>query len=451
MSRVLAAVAIVGLLALVSGSRAARAQISGDAIDPAIATLVAGVSTARLRANDARLVGFGTRSTYSEKTGSKTRGVFAARDWIAAQFRAVARASGGRMTVALDGYVQEPRAHVPRAVEISSPVATLSGDEPGSRTYVISSHYDSRNSDNDDGVADAPGADDNGSATSCVLEAARVMAATRFRGTIVFATYDGEEQGLFGSGHHAATLKAANIDVQGDVNNDIIGASTDWEGHSGPDEIRVFSQSLPLGAVPNVVNHVGSENDSPSRELARFAKDVSERYVPPMRAKLIYRTDRFLRGGDQESFLAQGFPAIRFVEPYENYDHQHQNIRLENGKQYGDLMQFMDFEYLTRACRVNVATLAALALGPGLVRNLKVLAQSLSNDTVLTWDPTPGAVAYEVVSRETSEPLWGPPLVSVGVTTATLRGYSKDNALFGVRAVDAQGRRGVVAFPTPQR
>lgn len=451
MSRVLAALTVVGLLALAPESRPARAQTPGQPSDPAIAALVASVSTARLRAIDARLVAFGTRSTFSEKSGSKTRGVFAARDWIAGQFRDIARTSGGRMTVALDSYLQEVRPRIPRAVEISSPVASLRGDEPGSRTYVISSHYDSRNSDNDDGVGDAPGADDNASATACVLEAARIMAPMQFRGTIVFATYDAEEQGLLGSGHHAATLKAAGVDVQGDLNNDIIGASTDFQGHSGPNEVRLFSESLPVGAVPNTVNHVGSENDSPSRELARFAKDAGLRYVPEMSIKFIYRTDRFLRGGDQESYLAQGFPAVRFVEPYENFDHQHQNTRVENGTQYGDLMQFMDFDYLTRVCRINVATLASLALGPGVVRNLKMLTQTLSNDTVLTWAATPGAISYEVVSRETSEPLWGPPLVTVGVTTATLRGYSKDNALFGVRAVDAQGHRGVVAFPTPER
>ncbi|MBV8601630.1 MAG: M28 family peptidase [Candidatus Eremiobacteraeota bacterium] len=429
---------IAAVLAVASFGTIGLAQSPAPGVDPALASAVAAVSPQRLREVDERLVAFGTRNTFSDATSTKTRGVFAARDWIASRFRAIAATSGGRMTVALDEYVQTPRRRFPRSAKISSVVATLRGDEPGNRTYVLSSHYDSRNTDDTDPSGDAPGADDNGSAVTCVLEAARVLAPLHFRATIAFATYDAEEQGLYGSAHHAQTLKAAGVDVEGDVNSDIIGASTDWNGLSAPGEVRL---------------HSSPEDDSPSRQLARFSREIGERYVPSMRVVMINRTDRFLRGGDQMSFQEQGFPGIRYTEIYENFDHQHQNVRVENGKQYGDLIQFMDFEYLTRVCRIDVATIASLALGPALVRNVKLLDRTLSNDSTLSWDAVPGAAGYEVVVREPMEAYWRAPVatLSAGVTTVTVRGYPRDNWIFGVRAFDAQGHRGVVAFPTPQR
>src|SRR5690349_6293059 len=314
--------------------------------DPAIAAAVAKVSADRLKATDTKLVGFGTRNTFSEKLGDK-RGVFAARAWIADQFREIAKASHGRMTVAYDTHVHAADGkRVPRDVEISSVIATLKGDEPGGRTYVMSSHYDSRNSDNADTTQDAPGADDNGSGTSAVIEAARVMAALPTHATIVFATYDSEEQGLFGSAHHAAALKASGADVEGDLNNDIVGASVGDQGEKNPGLVRIFSEALAAGADPKQVNLVGNENDSPSRELARYAQEVGDRYQPDFHGELVFRADRFLRGGDHESFNAAGFPAIRFVEPVENFAHQHQTPRTENGIEYGDLQKFMDFDYL---------------------------------------------------------------------------------------------------------
>ncbi|MBV8074101.1 MAG: M28 family peptidase [Candidatus Eremiobacteraeota bacterium] len=416
----------------------AGAQSPAQAADATLAAAVAAVSTERLRTVDERLVAFGTRNTFSDTTSTATRGVFAARDWIASRLRDAARTSGGRMSVALDEYVQAPERYFPRSAKISSVVATLRGDEAGSRTYVLSSHYDSRRSDGDDPTGEAPGADDNGSAVTCVLEAARVLAPLHFRATLLFAAYDAEEQGTYGSAHHAKALKAAGVDVEGDVNSDIIGASTDWNGLSAPNLVRL---------------HSTVEDDSASRQLARFARDAGLTYVPSMQVLMINRADRFLRGGDQESFQEQGFPGIRFTETYENFDHQHQNVRVENGKEYGDLIRFMDFEYLTRVCRINVATVGALGLAPGAVRNLKLDNRTLSNDSTLTWEGVPGAAGYEVVVREPMEAYWRAPLTTVGagVTTVTVRGYPRDNWLFGVRAFDAQGHRGVVAFPAPQR
>ena len=437
------------VLAAVSWSSVAQAA-PPPGVDPAIAAAVAGVSPARLKANDLKLVSFGTRSAFSEKLGDE-RGVFAARAWIADQFREIAKASHGRMTVAYDTYLQKADGkRVPRDVEISSVIATLKGDEPGGRTYVMSSHYDSRNSDNADGTRDAPGADDNGSGTSAVIEAARALAGLPVHATVVFATYDAEEQGLFGSAHHAAALKEAGIDVQGDLNNDIVGASVGDQGEKNPGFVRIFSQALAQGADPARVNVIGNESDSPSRELARYAKEIGDRYQTGFRGELVFRTDRFLRGGDHSSFNAQGFPAIRFVEPVETFTHQHQDVRTENGIEYGDLPKFMDFDYLARGTRYNVSVLGSLAMGPGLPDSVKVLTKELDNRTQLTWMPVPGAVTYEVVRRKTTDPVWTA-VTDVGNVTAATLPFSKDNWLFAVRAVDAQGHRGVPAFPVPVR
>jgi hypothetical protein len=428
----------------------AASAVPAPAPDPAIAAIVAKVSAQRLEAADTKLVGFGTRNTFSEKLGGQ-RGVFAARAWIADQFREIAKASQGRMTVAYDTHVHAADGkRVPRDVEISSVIATLQGDEPGGRTYVMSSHYDSRNSDNADITQDAPGADDNGSGTAAVIEAARVMAALPTHATVIFATYDSEEQGLLGSAHHAAALKAAGVDVEGDLNNDIIGASVGDQGEQNPGTLRIFSQALAAGADVARVNLVGNENDSPSRELARYAQEVGDRYQPGFRGELVFRADRFLRGGDHESFNASGFPAIRFVEPVETFAHQHQNVRTENGVRYGDLQDFMDFDYLARVTRYNVSVLASLAMGPACPDSAKVLTKALDNNTQLTWMPVAGAVSYEVVRRRTTDATWTD-VTDVGNVTSVTLPFSKDNWLFAVRAVDAQGHRGVPAFPLPVR
>jgi len=355
------------------------------------------------------------------------------------------------MTVAYDSYLQKADGgRIVRDVEISNVIATLKGDEPGGRTYVMSSHYDSRNTEVSDGTLDAPGADDNGSGTAAVIEAARVMAALPTHATVIFATYDSEEQGLFGSAHHAAALKAAGVGVQGDLNNDIIGASVGDQGEKNPDQVRIFSEALTHGANPALVNAIGNENDSPSRELARYAREVGDRYVPGLHGDLIFRADRFLRGGDHESFNANGFPAIRFTEPVETFAHQHQTLRTEDGVEFGDLPKFMDFDYLARVTRYNVAVLASLAMGPGRPDSASILTKKLDNNTQLTWTPVPGAVTYEVVRRKTTDAEWTDVTDVGGVTEVTLP-YSKDNWLFGIRAVDARGHRGVPAFPLPVR
>ena len=418
--------------------------------DLAIARLLPLVSPERLRETDAHLVAFGTRSTFSE-AAPPGRGAFAARDWIAAQFRQVAASSGGRMSVSLDEYLQKADGkRVPRDVTISSVVATLHGDEPGGRTYVMSSHYDSRNTDDSDGTRDAPGADDNASSVAAVLEVARLLANVPLHATVIFAAYDAEEQGLFGSAHHAQTLRAAGADVQGDLNNDIIGASVGDRGQKNPDYVRIFSEALQAGADPTRVNVLGNENDSPSRELARYTHETSDAYLPGFDARMVFRADRFLRGGDHESFNKAGFPAIRFTEPVETFAHQHQDVRVEGGVQYGDLLQYEDFAYLAQVTRINLAVLASLASGPGRPQKTWVLTKALTNDTTLGWTPVPGAARYQVVRRLTTDADWTT-VSDAGAGTSVTLPFSKDDWIFGVRAVDAAGRVGVAAYPLPQR
>jgi Zn-dependent M28 family amino/carboxypeptidase len=418
--------------------------------DPEVSRALASISPARLRSIDLTLVGFGTRSTFSE-AGGRQRGAFAARDWIADQFRAIARASHRRMSVALDTYTRPADGkQLKRDVVISSVLATLTGDEPGSRTYVISSHYDSRNSDDDDGVHDAPGADDNASGVACVLEAARALASMPLHATVIFAAFEGEEQGLYGSEHVANGLKAGGVDVEGDLNNDIVGSSTGPQGETNPTSVRIFSEALAAGASVPRVNATGSENDSPSRELARYVKDVGDVYAAPLQGLLVFRADRFLRGGDHESFNAAGFPAIRFTEPVEDFRHQHQDVRVENGVQYGDLPAYVDFDYLAQVTRYNTAALASLARGPGRPPGASIVVSALTNDTTLRWQPVPGATRYEIVRRATTDAVWQTAQDAGDVTQITLP-QSKDDWLFGIRAVDADGRRSVVAFPAPVR
>ncbi len=419
-------------------------------MDPAIAGMLKQIDPARLKSDDEKLVSFGSRNLFSDTSSTTTHGVFAARDWIAAQLREIAKTSNGRMSVTLDTYTAPKIDSTPRSVVCSSVIAVLKGDDPEGRTYVLSSHYDSRNSDGNDPTKASPGADDNGSATSGVIEAARALAPHAFHATIIFAAFDGEEQGLFGSDHYAKLLRTQNANVQGDLNSDIIGSSHAHDGSYDPDHVRLFSESLPLGADRRTTNARGSENDSPSRELARFVRSVDDVYVPSMKTVMIYRADRFLRGGDEESFTAVGYPATRFVEAHENYDHQHQTIRVENGIQYGDLLQYVDFDYLARVTQMNVAAVAALATGPGAPADAELLTARLGYDSTLRWTPVPLATSYEIVWRATTATDWEYAKDVGNVTEATVP-VSKDDFILGIRAVDAQGHRSVVSYPSPVR
>jgi len=412
---------------------AAAQQPPPTSNDPAIAAMVRAVDPSALRRDDTALVGFATRNDFSETSSTATRGVFGARDWLVAQFTDIAKNTGGRLSVRLDTYEQPKTARTPRSVTESSVIATLRGDEPGP-LYIISGHYDDCNGDCTDGMGVAPGADDNGSGSSAVLEAARVMAPHHFRGTIVFAIFDGEELGLWGSAHYADQLKAAHTGVAADLNNDIIGNSTGGNGVHEPAVVRLFSDTA----------------DSPSRELARYITQAAADYVPEVAMRQIWRGDRFLRGGDQESFQDDGFPAIRFVEANENFAHQHQNVRVENGLQCGDLLQYIDFDYMAAVTRVNVAALAALASAPPPPSDAQIVTRRLVYDTTVRWKRSPGATAYEVVWRATDAAAWQFSKNVGDVTEATIP-VSKDDFVVAVRALDAAGHRSVASALTAVR
>ena len=402
-----------------------------------------------------QLVSFGTRNTLSEQNDPK-RGIGAARDWLYAEFLKVAESSGGRMTVEKQSFEQPKAQRIPQPTVLTNIVATLKGTQPESadRIYVVSGHYDSMCNSPTDAKCDAPGANDDASGTAAVLEMARVMAKYQFDATIVFMTVPGEEQGLLGAAHYAEDAKQKSVNIDAMFTNDIIGNTLGGNGVRDRATVRVFSEGVPSNettAEATVRRSVGGENDSASRQLARFIKETGESYVPQMKVMLIYRRDRYGRGGDHNPFLERGFPAVRFTEVNEEYKHQHQNVRIEGGVQYGDLPEFVDFPYVANVARVNAASLAMLALAPSRPRNVVILTARLSNDTDLKWDANkePDLAGYEIVWRDTTSPVWTNSQSIGNVTSYTMKGMSKDNYFFGVRAVDKDGNRSPVTYPKP--
>ncbi|KAF7302959.1 Peptide hydrolase [Mycena kentingensis (nom. inval.)] len=410
--------------------------------------MMAQVDPARIEAIITQLVAFGTRNTMSSQT-DPTRGIGAARDWIAGQMRTFAATSGGRMTVAVPGYTQAVSGSITHATLISNVVATLRGSTEPTRIYVVSGHYDSRNSNNSDFTNDAPGANDDASGVAVVLELARIMATHQPAATIMFAAVAGEEQGLLGSNFMATTLKNQSADVQGMLNNDIVGSSTADDGSTDPFTIRMFTEGIPptdtLAQVHSRATS-GAENDSPIRQLGRFVAEVASNAITQMNVQMVYRADRFGRGGDHESFLAQGYPAVRFTEPHENFAHQHQNVRVVNGVQFGDLPQFCDFEFIARVARVNGVALWSLAQAPGTPKGLTLDTSVLTNNSTLRWTRDTRAAGYEIVWRASEDPFWTHVIPVGAVSSATVL-LSKDNAQFGVRAVGANGFKSPAGFP----
>jgi hypothetical protein len=400
-----------------------------------------------------RLTQFGTRHTLSSQD-DPVRGIGAARDWIRDQLQASAAASGGRMTVEVQSFVQPAGGRIPVPTTISNVVATLHGSTSPDRVYVVSGHYDSRVTDVLDFTSDAPGADDDASGVAAVLELARVFATRPTEATIMFVAYAGEEQGLFGSQVMARQLRAGKADVQAMFSNDIVGASSAFDGTPpDPRTVRLFVEGVPTAETAQQTANrqlVGGENDGPSRQLARFVQDVAQNEETGLRVRVIWRRDRFLRASDHVSFLQQAYPAGRFTEPRENFNHEHQNTRVENGVQFGDLPQFCDFGYITRVAKVNAATLWSLAQAPGTPKDVTIVAAVLTNTSTLTWTrgAEPDLAGYEVVWRETTAAQWTNVIPVGDVTTATID-LAKDNVHFGVRAVDRDGHRSPVAYPQP--
>ena len=445
----------ISLFALLLGATVGSAAPAPKP-NPQIASVVKEISADKIEANIRKLVSFGTRHTLSDAT-SETRGIGAARRWLQAEFERYARDSGGRLQVAMDEFTQPPGERNPQPAQVVNVVATLPGEqaEARDRIYVVSGHYDSRVSDPMNATADAPGANDDASGVAAVLEMARVMSKQQWDATLVFMAVAGEEQGLLGSTHWAKMAKEKNWNVAGMITNDIIGSSRAEDGHIDNQHVRLFAEGVPaLREMPEAWRQqiqTGGENDSPARALARFIKTTGERYVRGMTVNIIYRKDRYLRGGDHLPFLEAGFPAVRMTEPNENFKHQHQDVREENGVPYGDLPEFDDFAYIAQVARINAAALGALALAPATPSGVEMETRELTNDTTLHWQPNPepDLAGYEIFWRETTSPLWQHELSTGKVTRYTVAKVSKDNFLFGVAAVDQEGNRSPAVYPAP--
>ena len=417
--------------------------------------IIAAFDPDRVEANIRKLVSFGTRHTLSVQD-DPNRGIGAARDWIAAEMTKYAAESGGRMAVTVPSYIQQPGPDDPRIdvpTKISNVVATLKGSVDPNRTYVITGHYDSRVTDVMNRTADAPGANDDASGTAVIMELARVMATHQPDCTLIFAAVAGEEQGLYGSTFLAQQLKDAGADVQGMFTNDIVGSSRGDDGTRDPFSLRLFAQGPPSTEDAERAAlrlSIGGENDSPARELARFVAEVAGPQTTRMNIRLIYRLDRFLRGGDNLPFLEQGWPACRFTEPNENFAHQHQDVRVENDVQFGDLPEFVDFDYVARVAGVNAAWMWSASQAPGLPQDVTIDTSVLTNDTKIDWThgDDSSLAGYEVVWRPTINPFWTHVIPVGDVSTATID-LSKDNVVFGVRSVSHDGLRSPAVFPFP--
>jgi hypothetical protein len=424
--------------------------------DPGLLALLSQIDPNRIQNTIQTLVGFGTRHTLSSQT-DPVRGIGAATAWVAQQMNAIAVTSNGNMTVQQQTFTQPAGPRIPVPVQITNVIATLQGTASPQRFYVITGHLDSRVTDVLDFTSDAPGADDDGSGVAVMLELARLFATHQFPGTIVLAAVSGEEQGLFGSTFMANQMAAAGNDVQGMFSNDIVGASQAFDGtRPDPFTLRMFLEGIPTNANSNdisLMQSVGGENDGKSRQLGRFVAEVAPFFLTQMNIRLIWRRDRYLRGTDSLSFQGQGYAAARFTEPRENFNHEHQNVQVVNGVQLGDLIDFVDFNYVARVAKVNAAALWALASSPSTPKNLEIHVNppvnfSGTNLTTLTWDANPESnlTGYEVVMRETTTPDWTSAIPVGNVTSVTLN-ISKDNVQFGLRAVDSNSNRSPVAFP----
>jgi len=435
-----------------------------------IESIVAAISPQRIEARIRKLASFHTRHSLSE-TASETRGIGAARRWIKAELEACGKAAGGSLQVAFDAFTQAPMRRVPHPVEIVNVVATLPGVQPGSaeRHYVVSGHYDSMPSNVMDPEGQAPGANDDASGVAAVMEIACAMAAHRFDATLVFMAVAGEEQGLLGATHWAEQATAKRLDIAGMITNDIIGSSTAHDGARNERAVRLFANGLPAllsaqgsadaataqaarGQIETIARS-GGEADTSAHQLGRYLKETGERYLPGFTVDLIPRPDRFLRGGDHLPFLEHGYPAVRFTEPAEDFRHQHQNVRTEQGVQYGDLPEFVDFSYVAQVARVNAAGLASLALAPAAPRDVGIEVVALEHDTTLRWaaNTEPDLAGYRIVWRAPGDPVWRYSRDVGNLTRYTLKGISKDDYVFGLAAVDRDGNASPASFARPWR
>lgn len=422
--------------------------------DPQIEKMVSQVSADSLKSYINQLVSFNTRHTLSTQQ-EKSKGIGGARLFVLNKFNEFAKQSGGRLTAFIDTVTLQPDGkRIDKPTVLGNVVATLKGTDPNdSRIFIISGHLDSRNSNEMNREKEAPGANDDGSGTAAVIECARIMSQGAFPATVIFVAVSGEEQGLLGASFMAEKAKKEKWNIEGVLNNDIMGSNNSNETNIIDNtKVRVFSEAftvLDTGKTALNIRNLGLENDGKSRQLARYIKEIGERYVDNLKIIMVYRNDRFLRGGDHSPYVQRGFAAIRITEMNENYNHQHQDIRNENNIQYGDLAEFMDFEYLRKNTAMNLANLSNLAKSPSMPQEVKIDTKKLTNYSLLNWkQPKSGKVkGYYILIRETTSAVWEKKIFTA--QTEINLPYSKDNYFFSVQSVSEDGNESLPVIPIP--
>jgi Peptidase family M28 len=420
--------------------------------DPAIEQMVKEISPDSLRSYIQTMVNFGTRNTLSTQTDKK-RGIGAARLYVLSKFNAFAAKSNGKLSAIIDTTtLQADKKRVDTTLPLGNVVATLKGSDPlDDRIFIISGHLDNMRTNVMDRTNDAPGANDDASGVAAVLECARIMSKQNFSATIIFMAVSGEEQGLLGSNFMATKARKNNLNIEAVLNNDIIGSNNSNETNNiNNNQVRVFSEGIPfyeLEKNAKTIRQLGLENDGKSRQLARYVKEIGERYVDNLDIKMVYRNDRFLRGGDHTPFVENGFTAVRITEMNENYTRQHQDVRKENGIQYGDLIEFIDFEYLRKNTGMNLSTLANLAKAPSMPEDVKIDVKKLGNTSYLYWKKakTGNVKGYYLLMRETTSAVWQKKIFTTAAEITVP--YSKDNYFFAIQSVNDNGNESLPTVP----
>jgi Zn-dependent M28 family amino/carboxypeptidase len=440
-------VALFAFAAALVPIRAGAQPLPAD--HPLLRDVAAQVSAERQHDVIARLVGFGTRHTLSD-TSSPTRGIGAARRWVAAEFAAMSKDCGGCLTVETPSQVFAGR-RIPKPTEVMDVLAIQRGTTDPERVIVISGHLDSRVTDVMNATSDAPGANDDASGVAAVMEAAHVLSKHRFPATLVYAALSGEEQGLNGGKVLAAYATAHGWRVEANLNNDIVGNSEGLNGLRDSTRVRVFSEGTKTVETKEEADkrrYNGGEVDSPSRQVARMMAGLAGRYLPGLAVTMVYRTDRFGRGGDQTEMLNAGFPAVRVTEAAENYNRQHQDLRVANGIRYGDVIEGVDFRYLANVTRLNVLTMAAMASAPAPPTGVQI-SGGVSDDTTVKWTPAGDASQNRIWWRDTTAAQWRYARDVAPSGQAVLKDVVIDDWFFGLSAVSADGWESPVVFPGP--